>query len=168
MAEAGQFVGIDRCEGALQTTFALTLMELGKFEWRCANGHEWEVGRWPGLGLILLAQPECGPYRPHFAICPVPSTTNEVSFFLLLALGGTIERTFLNTGDASVTLFYLPLEQVRRDMVACAHRVFDAALWLQLPHLEATHMRKPPYRTILPCMRSLAKLQRPFTAPTGF
>ena len=86
-----QRVGIDRCESPLQTFFALTLMELGKFEWRSPDSHEWEVGRWPGLGLTLLVQPEWGSFRPHFSICPLPRNTNDPSFILLLALGGWIE-----------------------------------------------------------------------------
>ena len=73
-----QRVGIDRCEGALQIFFALTLMELGKFEWRCDDSDEWEVGRWPGLGLALLAQPKWGPHQLHFAICPLPGNGHEV------------------------------------------------------------------------------------------
>jgi hypothetical protein len=140
-------VGIERCEGALQTVFALTLMEQGKFEWRCAESHDWEIGRWPGLGLTLLAQPEWGPYRPHFSICPLPRNANEVPFILLLALGGTISNSYLNTGDASVTLLYLTITQVQRDVAACAHRVFDLAVRLQHPHLG----RGMPYRAAGTC-----------------
>jgi hypothetical protein len=54
METLDQRVGIERCEGALQTLFALTLMELGKFEWRRPEVHGWEVGWWPGLRLSSL------------------------------------------------------------------------------------------------------------------
>jgi hypothetical protein len=74
METIDQRVGIDRCEGALQTLFALTLMELADFEWRRPEGHGWEVGRWPGLRLTLLAQPESGPHRAH-----LPSVPNLVT-----------------------------------------------------------------------------------------
>ena len=63
METIDQRLGIDRCEGALQTLFALTLMELAEFEWRRPERHGWEVGRWPGLRLTLLAQPESGPHH---------------------------------------------------------------------------------------------------------
>src|SRR5262245_22095429 len=161
-----QHVGIDRCEGALQTLFALTLMEQGKFEWRCRDGHEWEVGRWPGLRLTLLAQPEWGPHRPHFAICPFPGNGNEVPFILFMALGGRIESSYLHTGDASVTLLHLTIEQVRRDVAACAHRVFELAVTLQRPHLEARFAGwGRDVLTNLPCMKSLMKRQCSFIAP---
>jgi hypothetical protein len=163
-----QRVGIDRCESPLQTSFALTLMELGKFEWRSANSHEWEVGRWPGLELTLLVQPEWGTFRPHFSICPLPRHTNDIPFILLLALGGRIENSYLDKGDATVTLLYLPLEQVRRDMAACAYRVFDFALKLQGPHLQARYARwSPGGLPNLPCIKTLMNLQSPFTAPAS-
>src|SRR5262245_22461715 len=99
-----QRVGIDRCDGALQTCFALTLMELGKFEWRCGDGHEWEVGRWPGLRLTLLSQPEWGPHRPAFAICPQPENDNEVPFILLIALQEGKHGTYEETQGTAATL----------------------------------------------------------------
>ena len=40
-----QRLGIDRCERAVETLFALTLMDLADFKWGHQNGHEWEVGR---------------------------------------------------------------------------------------------------------------------------
>jgi hypothetical protein len=161
-----QRVGIDRCEGAFQTLFALTLMELGKFDWRGKASHEWEVGRWPGLGLTLLAQPEWGPHRPQFAICPLPKDSNHLPFILLMALGGRIESPYQNTQNTSVTLLHLTIEQVQRDVVAYAHRVFDLALRLQHSHLEARYIR---FNCLalpnLPCMSALMKMQYHFTAP---
>ena len=166
MAETSkQRVGIDRCEGALQTCFALTLMELGEFEWRRADGHEWEVGRWPGLRLTLLAHPEWGPHCPAFAICPLPGNENEVPFILLIALRERIESLSQETGDTLVTLFNLTPVEVQRDVGACAHRVFDLAVRLQLPHLEPRYIRlsrRPA--PILPCMKSLIENQYRFTA----
>ena len=161
-----QRLGIDRCDGPLHTFFALALVEIAKFDWRGNDSHEWEVGRWPGLRLTLLAQPEWGPHRPHFAICPLPGNANEVPFILLMALGGQIESSYLNTGDASVTLLHLTTQQVRRDVAACAHRVFDLAVTLQCPQLEARYARwNRGNLPNLPCMKSSMKLQYPFTAP---
>ena len=165
-----QRVGIDRCDCTTHTSFALALMETAKFDWRRTDSHEWEVGRWPGLRLTLLAQPEWGEYRPHFAICPFPRNGHDVPFILLMALGGRIESSFLHTGDASVTLFYLTIEQVRRDVTACAHRAFDLALRLQHPHLEARYVREcPKAASTLPCMKSMMEIQCRFMSPmSGF
>ena len=79
---------------ALQTLFALTLMELAEFEWRRPEGHGWEVGRWPGLRLTLLAQPESGPHRVPLAICPLPGNDNEIPFILLISLRHTIDSAY--------------------------------------------------------------------------
>jgi hypothetical protein len=167
MAEAiEQRAGIDRCEGALQTLFALTLMELAKFEWRPQDGHEWEVGRWPGFRLTLLAQPAWGPHRLPLAICPPPRNGNEVPFILLLALRQRIDSSYLNTGDTSVSVFTLTAAEIRRDVRSCAHRVFDLAVRLQLRHLEARYVRfSRQIVPILPCMKSMMKIQQRFTAP---
>jgi hypothetical protein len=160
-----QRVGIDRCESPLQTAFALAMMELGKFEWRGKNSHEWEVGRWPGLRLTLLAQPQWGPYTPHFAICPLPQNGYDVPFLLFLAIGGRIESSYVNTGDTSVTLLYLTMEQVRRDVAACAFRAFDLAIQLQSPHLGARFVRlSQPCKPILPCMKTMMTIQHRFTS----
>ena len=97
--------GIERCEGALEKLFALTLMDLAEFEWCHQDGHEWEVGRWPGLRLTLLAQPEWGPHRPPFAICPPPGNGNEVPFIVLIALREGITHSYSYTGGTSVSVF---------------------------------------------------------------
>jgi len=166
MAETSeQRIGIDRCEGALQTLFALTLMELAKFEWRPQDGHEWEVGRWPGLRLTLLAQPEWGPHRPPLAICPPPRNGNEVPFILLIALRQGIDRSYSNT-DVPVSVFTLTAAEIRRDVRSCAHRVFDLAVRLQLRHLEARYVRLSRQAVpILPCMKSMMEISYRFTAP---
>ena len=159
-------LGIDRCDDPLHTFFALALIEQGKFEWRCPNSHEWEIGQWPGLGLTLLAQPQWGSYRPHFSICPVPTKGHEVPFILLLALGGRIETSCVDAGEDSVTLLYMARDNVRRDVAACAHRAFDHALNLQRIFLRARYGRLNGWTLPnLPCMKSLVELQRPFTAP---
>ena len=167
MAETSQQrIGIDRCEGALQTLFALTLMELAKFEWRPQDGHEWEVGRWPGFRLTLLAQPEWGPHRPPFAICPLPGNGNEVPFIVLIALGEGITSLSSDTGGTSVSIFPLTAVEIQRDVRSCAHRVFDLAVRLQLRHLEARYnrLRRQAVPT-LPCMKAMMEISSRFTAP---
>jgi hypothetical protein len=167
MAEASeQLVGIDRCEGALQTLFALTLMELAEFEWRPHDSHEWEVGQWPGFRLTLLARPEWGPHRAPFAICPPPRNGNEVPFILLIALQQGMDRSYSDTGRTSVSVFTLTTGEVRRDVRSCAHRVFDFAVRLQLRHLEARYARFSRQAVpILPCMKSVMEISSRFTAP---
>jgi hypothetical protein len=110
-----QRVGIDRCEGSLQTLFALTLMDLAEFEWRRPDGHGWEVGRWPGLRLTLLAQPESGPHQAPFAICPLPGNDNVVPFILLISLRQAIPSSFSDTQGTSVSIFTLTPVQIQRD-----------------------------------------------------
>lgn len=163
-----QAAGIDRCQGKLHLLFALTLMELGKFEWRGEHDHEWEVGRWPGLQLTLLAKPQYGRNQPPFAICPLPGTDGGVSFILLIAFTQDIERSSSAVVDPSVSVSTLTMVEIQRDVGSCAHRVFDTAVWLQLPYLEASYMgasrRSLPN---LPCMKSLMEKQYPYTAPAS-
>jgi hypothetical protein len=155
-----QRLGIDRCERAVETLFALTLMDLAEFEWCHQDGHEWELGRWPGLRLTLLAQPEWGPHRPPFAICPLPGDGDGVPFIVLIPLRGEITRSYSDTGGTSVSVFPLTAAEIRRDVSSCAHRVFDLAVRLQLRHLEAKYA-KPN----LPCMKDTMELASRFTAP---
>src|SRR5215471_19659108 len=61
--------GIARCESPLEEKLAKAFSTLSRFEWRKSDDHYWEVGRWPGWGLTLLAQPEYGHYRADFGIC---------------------------------------------------------------------------------------------------
>jgi hypothetical protein len=159
-------LGIDRCERSVETLFALTLMDLADFKWRHQNGHEWEVGRWPGLRLTLLAQPQWGPHRPPFAICPLPGNGNEVPFIVLIALGGRITSLSSDTGGTSLSIFPLTAVEIRRDVRSCAHRVFDLAVRLQLRHLEARYnrLRRQAVPT-LPCMKATMEISSRFTAP---
>lgn len=161
-----QRVGIDRCERAVETLFALTLMELAEFEWCRHAGHEWEVGRWPGLRLTLLAQPTWGPHQPPFAICPVPGKGNEVPFIVFITLREAITHSYSYIGGTSVSVFRVTAAEIRRDVRFCAHRVFDLAVRLQLSHLEARYARvgRQPM-PILPCMKTTMKIASPFTAP---
>ena len=161
-----QRVGIDRCEGPLQTLFALTLIDLGKFEWRSPDGHGWEVGRWPGLQLTLLAHPEWGPHGPSFAICPLPRNATEVPFILLIALQQRIDSSYSDTGGTSITVFPLTPVEVQRDARSCAHRVFDLAIRLQHSHLEGRYARLNR-RSLpnLPCMEYMMEIQSRFIAP---
>jgi hypothetical protein len=161
-------VGIDRCPGALHTLFALTLIELGAFEWRRATDHEWEVGRWRGLQLTLLAQPQWRQEQLPFAICPLPGSDGGVPFIMLVAFGDGIDHSYLCTGDTSLSISTLTRVEVQRDVTICAHQVFDAALWLQLPHLEARYKRLSRSNLpFLPCMKSMAEIQYRFTAPAA-
>ena len=164
-----QSVGIDRCRRTLHTLFALELIELGKFEWRRRNDHEWEVGRWPGLELTLLAQPEWrSQQRVPFAICPFPGNDGAVPFILLIAFRLSADTSSWTISDTSVSVSTVTAVELQRDVRICAHQIFDAAVWLQLPHLEARHMRVS--RRILPnlpCMKSMAEIQSRFTAPTA-
>ena len=161
-----QRLGIDRCERAVETLFALTLMDLADFKWGHQNGHEWEVGRWPGFRLTLLAQPEWGPHRPPFAICPLPGNGNEVPFIVLIALGEGITSLHSDTGGTSVSIFPLTAVEIQRDVRSCAHRVFDLAVRLQLRHLEARYnrLRRQAVPT-LPCMKAMMEISSRFTAP---
>jgi very-short-patch-repair endonuclease len=47
---------------------AVALSQTADFRWRLPAAHAWEVGRWERLGIVLLAQPACGRYRPDFAL----------------------------------------------------------------------------------------------------
>ena len=162
-----QPAGIDRCQGILQTLFALTLMELGKFEWRSQNDHEWEVGRWSGLQLSLLANPEYGPHRPPFAICPLPGRDGGIPFILLITFTQYIEG-FYSVGDTSVSVSSLTTVEIQRDVRFCAHQVFDTAVWLQLPRLEKNYIRlSRPNLPKLPCMKSMMEKQYPVSAPAS-
>ena len=161
-----QRLGIDRCVRAVETLFALTLMDLADFKWGHQNGHEWEVGRWPGFRLTLLAQPQWGPHRPPLAICPLPGNGNEVPFIVLIALGEGITSLNSDTGGTSVSIFPLTAVEIQRDVRSCAHRVFDLAVRLQLRHLEAryTRLRRQAVPT-LPCMKAMMEISSRFTAP---
>jgi hypothetical protein len=160
-----QRVGIDRCEGSLQTLFALTLMDLAEFEWRRPDGHGWEVGRWPGLRLTLLAQPESGPHQAPLAICPLPGNDNVVPFILLISLRHIIPNSFSDTQGTSVSIFTLTPVQIQRDPRSCAHRVFDRAVQLQLRHVEARYARYRQALPGLPCMKATMEIAARFTAP---
>lgn len=158
-------VGIDRCEGPLQTLFALTLMDLAEFEWRRTDGHGWEVGRWPGLGLTLLAQPESGQHRAPFAICPLPANDNEVPFILLISLRQAIDSSYSDSPSTSVSIFTLTPVEIHRDVRSCAHRAFDRAVRLQLRHVGARFARFRQALPGLPCMKATMKLAARFTTP---
>ena len=161
-----QRVGIDRCEGVLQTLFALTLMELANFEWRRPEGHGWEVGWWPGLRLSLLAQPESGPHRVPLAICPLPAgNDNEVPFILLISLRHTIDSAYSDSPSTSVSIFTLTPMEIQRDVRSCAHRVFDRAVRLQLGHVGARYARFRQALPGLPCMKATMEIAAAFTAP---
>ena len=114
-----QFVGIERCQRSLHTLFALELIELGNFEWRRRNDHEWEVGRWPGLELTLLAQAEWRSQRVPFAICPFPGNDGAVPFILLIAFQQHEVTSCWTISDTSVSVSTGTAVVLQRDVSNC-------------------------------------------------
>ena len=140
-------------------------MELAEFEWRRPEGHGWEVGRWPGLRLTLLAQPESGLHRAPLAICPSPGNDNEVPFILLISLRQAIDNSYVESSSTSVSVFTLTPVDIHRDVRSCAHRVFDRAVRLQLGHIGARYARFRQALPGLPCMKTTMAIASAFTAP---
>jgi very-short-patch-repair endonuclease len=62
-------VGLDLCQSPLERRLAEAFARVMRFEWRKPDDHRWEVGRWPGWFLTLLAQPSYDRYRADFGIC---------------------------------------------------------------------------------------------------
>lgn len=60
--------GIGRCESPLEEQLCLALANTSGFRWRDLLDHPWLVGGWDSLELSLLAQPQCGVFRPDFAL----------------------------------------------------------------------------------------------------
>ena len=141
--------GIERCESALEEKLARGFARLAGFEWRRPEDHPWEVGRWPGWFLALLAQPEYGRYRADFGISTwVHEDNEETPFIIIIEVDGHNyhERTkeqaeydksrdrFMTATNAKV--FRFTGREVWRDAEACAAEVFTYVTCIQQQHLE--------------------------------
>ena len=140
--------GIERCQSPLEIVLAQALAEAIPFTWRESGDHEWEVGRWKGWMLALLAQPAYDKYRPDFGICTwVHDPTEAPPFILIVEVDGHEfhERTkeqvrrdkerdrFMTTTGAKILRF--SGSEVHSDPTACAEQILQYAIELQKPHL---------------------------------
>lgn len=76
--------GIERCQSPLEGQLAHAFSKVSRFEWRTASDHRWEVGRWPGWFLALLAQPQYDRYRADFGICSWMHLDDEAPPFIVI------------------------------------------------------------------------------------
>jgi very-short-patch-repair endonuclease len=142
-------VGIERCESPLEEKLAHAFSKLSRFELRKPGDHPWEVGRWPGWFLTLLAQPQYGPYRADFGISTWVHDGNEPPpFIVIVEVDGHDhhERTkeqaeydksrdrFMTATDAKV--FRFTGREVWRDAEACAYEVLEYVIRIQQQHLN--------------------------------
>jgi very-short-patch-repair endonuclease len=142
-------VGIERCESPLEEKLAYAFSTLSRFEWRQPDDDPWEVGRWPGWFLALLAQPEYGPYRADFGISSwVHEDDESPPFIVIIEVDGHDyhERTkeqaerdksrdrFMTATEARV--FRFTGREVWRDAEACAAEVLEYVIRIQQKHLE--------------------------------
>ena len=99
-------------------------------------------------------------------VCPVPGDCEEVPFILLLSIKGRINNLVSEVQKTSVIPINLSVAELQRDVGCAAHRVFDVAIKLQRAQLETRYARwRQGALPNLPCMKSLMKLQRSYTAP---
>ncbi len=141
--------GIDRCQSPLEHRLAKAFASVSRFDWRRTDDHRWEVGRWPGWFLVLLAQPEYDRYRADFGISTwVHPENGAPPFIVIVEVDGHDfhERTkeqarhdksrdrFMTATEARV--FRFTGSEVYHDAEACAFEVFEYALKLQQKHLE--------------------------------
>jgi very-short-patch-repair endonuclease len=149
MKRGDKRVGIERCESPLEEKLAHAFSKLARFEWRKPADHPWEVGRWPGWFLTLLAQPEYGPYRVDFGISTwVHDDNGPPPFIVIVEVDGHDyhERTreqaeydksrdrFMTATDARV--FRFTGREVWRDAEACAYEVLEYVIKIQQAHLD--------------------------------
>ena len=149
-------LGIERCGSPLETNLAQAFARLSRFEWRQSNEHPWEVGRWPGWFLCLLAQPHYGKYRPDFAISSWVFEDKDDSippFIIIIEVDGhdfhekTKEQAerdksrdrFMTTTNAKVLRF--TGREVWRDAESCAYQALEYAIRLQQDYLEIEFMK---------------------------
>ena len=140
--------GIERCESPLEEKLAHAFASLSRFEWRNPDDHFWEVGRWPGWFLALLAQPEYGPYRADFGISPYDfDEDGSPAFIVVIEVDGHDyhERTkeqaeydksrdrFMTATNVKVLRF--TGREVYLDAEACALEVLTYVFSLQRDHL---------------------------------
>lgn len=143
-------VGADRCESPIEVmlcgAFAAAMPE---FDARSPSAHQWEVGRWPGWHLALLAQPIIGQFRADFAIMSVfPEDTERSPFALIVEADGHDfhERTKEQARrDRSRDRFFAENDfhllrftgsEIAADAHACAHQAMSLAIRLQGSNLN--------------------------------
>ena len=157
-------LGIERCESPLEDALARAFAKLARFEWRRPNDHPWEIGRWPGWFLTLLAQPEYGPYRADFGVCTwIHDDAAPPPFIVIVEVDGHEyhERTkeqaeydksrdrFMTSTEAKV--FRFTGREVHRDAKGCAYEVLEYVMRIQQQHLGEefkkfveNKLREPP------------------------
>lgn len=141
--------GIERLQSPLETKLAHAFAELSRFEWRRPDDHRWEVGRWPGWFLALLAQPQYERYRADFGISTwVHEDDAPPPFIVVIEVDGHDyhERTkeqaerdkhrdrFMTATEARV--FRFTGREVWRDSIACAKEVLDYVVKVQERYLN--------------------------------
>jgi very-short-patch-repair endonuclease len=141
--------GIDRCQSPLEQQLAHAFAALSRFEWRAPDHHPWEVGRWPGWFLALLAQPQYDGYRADFGISTWAHLEDELPpFIVIIEVDGhdfhekTKEQVrrdksrdrFMTATEARV--FRFSGSEVYQDAEACAADVLEYVFKLQQEHLE--------------------------------
>ena len=142
--------GIDRChQSPLEIELAKAFSRLSRFEWRKPDDHPWEVGRWPGWFLTLLAQPQYGHYRADFGISTwAHDNEDSPPFIVIIEVDGHDyhERTkeqaerdkkrdrFMTSTEAKV--FRFTGREVYRDADACAYEVMEYVIKVQRNHLN--------------------------------
>jgi very-short-patch-repair endonuclease len=144
-----KLVGIDRCQSPMERLLIDAFATVSRFEWRRGAEHRWEVGRWPGWFLSLLAQPQYDRYRPDFGICTWVYPEDEAPpFIVIVEVDGhdfhekTKEQAkrdksrdrFMTATEARV--FHFTGSEVYRDAQACAVEAFEYVLKHQQRHLE--------------------------------
>ena len=146
--------GIERCESPLEEKLAHGFANLAGFEWRRPEDDPWEVGRWPGWLLALLAQPQYGPYRADFGISTWVHEDNEPTpFNVIIEVDGHAyhERTpeqaeydksrdrFMTATNANI--FRFTGREVWRHAEACASEVLTYVTRIQQQHLEGKFLK---------------------------
>jgi very-short-patch-repair endonuclease len=141
--------GIDRCQSPLERELVHAFAGLARFQWRHDNLHRWEVGRWPGWFLTLLAQPQYDQYRVDFGICSWIFDEQDLPpMIVVVEVDGhdfhekTKEQArrdkardrFMTETEARV--FRFTGSEVYRDATACAAQVLQYVLKHQQKHLE--------------------------------
>lgn len=144
-----KLLGLKRCESPIELQLAEALANLSRFEYRAPEHHEWEIGRWPGWWLTLLAQPQYGEYRFDLGICSCfPDDLPQMPFVIGIEADGhefhekTREQVARDKRrDRFVTategrLFRFSGSEIYKDAEACAYEVMTYAIGLQQANLK--------------------------------
>ena len=141
--------GIERCGSPLELELAKAFSRQARFQWRKPEDHPWEVGRWPGWFLTLLAQPHYDRYRPDFSISTWAHEDDDLlPFVVVVEVDGHDyhERTkeqaeydkrrdrFMTSTEARV--FRFTGREVYRDADACACEILEYVIKVQQDHLD--------------------------------